>query len=35
MGLRFSPDASQYHVGAVMDTWIKWGGSDRYQIGGE
>jgi hypothetical protein len=33
--LRFSPDASRYHIAAVMETWIKWGGSDGYQIAGE
>jgi hypothetical protein len=34
IGLRFSPDASQYHIEAVMETWIKWGGKDDYQIAG-
>ena len=33
--LRFSPDASRHHIDAVMETWIKWGGGDQYQIGGE
>lgn len=33
--LRFSPDASRAHIDAVMETWIKWGGSEGYQIGGE
>lgn len=35
LGLRFSPDASHGHIDAVRATWIKWGGSDKYQIGGE
>jgi len=35
IGLRFSPDASQYHIDAVMETWRKWGGSDRYQKAGD
>jgi hypothetical protein len=35
VGLRFSPDATRYHIDAVRETWIKWGGSDRYQIAGE
>jgi hypothetical protein len=33
--LRFSPDAPRHHVNAIMETWAKWGGSDRYQIAGE
>ena len=35
IGLRLSPDASRDHIDAVRETWIKWGGSDRYQIAGE
>ena len=35
LGLRFSPDAPQYHVDAVRESWVKWGGDDRYQIAGE
>ena len=35
LGLRFSPDAPRYHIDAVLKTWIKFGGNDRYQIAGE
>jgi len=35
VGLRFSPDAPRGHIDAVRDTWIKWGGSELYQIAGE
>jgi hypothetical protein len=35
IGLRFSPDASRHHIEATRETWLRWGGSDRYQIGGE
>jgi hypothetical protein len=35
LGLRFSPDAPRDHIDAIMETWIKWGGSAQYQIGGE
>ena len=35
IGLRFPPDASHDHINAVMETWIKWGGREEYQIGGE
>jgi hypothetical protein len=34
IGLRFSPDASRFHIDAVRETWGKWGGTDRYQIAG-
>jgi hypothetical protein len=35
VGLRFAPDASRYHIDAVVETWMKWGGSGRYQIAGD
>lgn len=35
IGLRFSPDAPLHHVDAIRQTWMKRGGSDRYQIAGD
>jgi hypothetical protein len=35
INLRFSPDASRHHIDAILETWTKWGGRERYQIGGE
>lgn len=35
ISLRFSPDAPQEHIDAVLAIWIKMGGGDEYHISGE